>query len=79
MKLYWYFLINQLNKLKIFILIIKIKFKPSKKARAGIIDKTNIDETKTHVVSPVFMQLIVSFEFNIFIFQITFYSKQFIL
>lgn len=30
--------------------------KPSKKANAGIIDRTNIEEIKTHVVSPVFIQ-----------------------
>lgn len=34
--------------------------KPSKKAKAGIMDNTKIDETNTHVVSPVLIQLIVS-------------------
>jgi hypothetical protein len=46
----------------IYFYLKKKKIKPSKKARAGIIDKTNIDDINTHVVSPVFIQLDVSFE-----------------
>lgn len=32
------------------------EIEPSKKARAGIIDRTKIDDIKTHVVSPVLIQ-----------------------
>ena len=48
----------------------KKKIKPSKKAKAGIIDKTNIDEIKTHVVSPVLIQSDVPFANNIFYFNL---------
>ncbi len=55
-------LFNKPAKKEIYLFLHQKKRQPSKKARAGIIDKTNIDDINTHVVSPVLIQSLISFE-----------------
>ncbi len=59
-------LFNKPAKKEIYLFLHQKKRQPSKKARAGIIDKTNIDDINTHVVSPLFIQSLVTLELSIF-------------